>query len=352
MIAKASLNFSTGPVGIAPRIKQVFKKEGISHRSEAFQRLLTQAQNALCAGTKAPFVHILTGSGTLANDVMVGQLKVSREKGLILSNGDFGKRLMSQCKRQGVPYYNYSVDYCVPFDLAAVEAMLQAHPDIKWLLFAHCETSVGFLNPLKALCALAKKYNVRANVDLMSSIGCVELDLSDVSLATASSGKGLASIAGLALLFSNQKWTAAPDLPSYLDLGVYFDKAGVPYTLSPHLLEALAVQLDIVMSPEHWARTQAWSVYLSEKLQKLDWIRLVHAESTHVFTLFLSNQLDSPNSAAQLGEFLQTRGIEVSFQSDALRQANYLQITLMCEHTQKDLDFLIKSMKQYHLNQK
>jgi hypothetical protein len=29
-----------------------------------------------------------------------------------------------------------------------------------------------------------------------------------------------------------------------------------------------------------------------------------------------------------------------------------LQITLMCEHTQKDLDFLIKSMKQYHLNQK
>ena len=347
MVTKASLNFSTGPVGVSRRIKEVLKKEGISHRSEEFQRLLFKAQAALCAGTKAHFAQILTGSGTLANDVMVGQLKISREKGLILNNGDFGKRLMQQCQRQGVPFYSYSVDYCVPFDLEAIENLLKTHADIKWILFAHCETSVGFMNPLQALCALAKKYNVRANVDLMSSIGCMELDLSSVSLATASSGKGLASIAGLAVLFSDKKLTSSPDLPSYLDLGVYFDKNGVPFTLSPHLLESLSVQLDVVMQPEHWAQTKQWSEYLSKALQEISYIRLVHPNPTHVFTLFLHNELDNPTSAAQLGEFLQQKGIEVSFQSDALRQANYLQITLMCEHKQRDLDFLVKSIKQY-----
>jgi aspartate aminotransferase-like enzyme len=347
MVTKASLNFSTGPVGVSRRIKEVFKKEGISHRSDEFQRLLFKTQAALCAGTKAHFAQILTGSGTLANDVMVGQLKISREKGLILSNGDFGKRLMHQCQRQGVPFYSYSVDYCVPFDLAAIENLLKTHTDIQWMLFAHCETSVGFINPLQALCALAKKYAVRANVDLMSSIGCMELDLSSVSLATASSGKGLASIAGLAVLFSDKKLHSAPDLPSYLDLGVYFDKNSVPFTLSPHLLESLSVQLDVVMKPEHWAQTRQWSDYLSNALQKISYIRLVHTQPTHVFTLFLPDALDNPNSAAQLGEFLQHKGIEVSFQSDALRHSNYLQITLMCEHKQRDLDFLVKSIKQY-----
>jgi aspartate aminotransferase-like enzyme len=347
MITKPSLNFSTGPVGMSRRVKRVLKKEGISHRSDAFQQLLLKTQKALCVGTKAHFAQILTGSGTLANDVMVGQLKISREKGLILSNGDFGKRLIHQCQRQGVPFYTYSVDYCTAFDLAAIENLLKTHTDIRWILFAHCETSVGFINPLEALCALAQQYQVRVNVDLMSSMGCMALDLSTVSLATASSGKGLASIAGLAVLFSDKKLVSAPDLPSYLDLGVYFEKNGVPFTLSPHLLEALSEQVEVVMQPEHWRKTQQWSAYLSEKLQKISFIQLLHPQKTHVFTLFLPQALDNPNSAAQLGTFLQTQGIEVSFQSDALHQANYLQIALMCEHTERDLAFLIKSIKAY-----
>ncbi|MEN9611915.1 MAG: hypothetical protein RLZZ628_2729, partial [Bacteroidota bacterium] len=317
MIRKPSLNFSTGPVGMSRRVKTALKKEGISHRSDAFQALLLKTQTTLCAGTKAHFAQILTGSGTLANDVMVGQLKISREKGLILSNGDFGNRLIHQCQRQGVPFYAYCVDYCMAFDLAAIENLLKIHADIKWMLFAHCETSVGFINPLEALCALGQKYQVRVNVDLMSSIGCMPLDLSTVSLATASSGKGLASIAGLAVLFSDKKLISAPDLPSYLDLGVYFEKNGVPFTLSPHLLEALSEQAEVVMKPQHWAKTQQWSVYLSDALHKISFIQLVHTQKTHVFTLFLPKALDNPNSAAALGTFLQTQGIEVSFQSDA-----------------------------------
>ena len=39
------------------------------------------------------------GSGTLANDVIAGQLSLLGEPGLILSNGEFGERLMDQAWR-------------------------------------------------------------------------------------------------------------------------------------------------------------------------------------------------------------------------------------------------------------
>jgi aspartate aminotransferase-like enzyme len=343
----SNLNFSTGPVGMADRVKKVFQKEGISHRSEAFQILLADTQASLCQATKARFAHILTGSGTLANEVMLGQLKISNEKGLVLNNGEFGLRLIKQCERQNIPIEHYSIGIGEAFDLAAIERLLQGDASIKWLLFVHCETSVGFFNPMQELCLLAKKYGVRSNVDLMSSFACCETDLSLVSLATASSGKGLASVAGLAVLFSNQLLASSPNLPSYLDLGFYFDKKGVPFTLSPHLLEAISIQSKYVLSPRHWQKTKQHSDYLLEAFKKMEHIELVHYLPTHVFTLYLKNQLHVAGSSAALGEYLQGEGIETSFQSDGLRNFNHLQIALMGEHSHEEVALLVEKIDAY-----
>jgi aspartate aminotransferase-like enzyme len=343
----SNLNFSTGPVGMAERVKKIFQKEGISHRSEAFQTLLAQTQKTLCQATNARFVHILTGSGTLANEVMLSQLKISNEKGLVLNNGEFGLRLIKQCERQNIPIEQYSIGIGEAFDLGAIEQLLQQDPSIKWLLFVHCETSVGFFNPMNELCLLAKKYGVRANVDLMSSFACCETDLSLVTMATASSGKGLASVAGLAILFSNQALQSSPNLPSYLDLGFYFDKKGVPFTLSPHLLEAIFLQSKYVMQPRHWQKTKQHGDYLLDAFKKMPHIELVHYLPTHVFTLFIKDQLHVSGSSAALGEYLQKEGIETSFQSDGLRSFNHLQIALMGEHTREEVAFLVEKINAY-----
>jgi aspartate aminotransferase-like enzyme len=51
------------------------------------------------------------GSGTLANDVITAQLSLKPDKGLILSNGEFGRRLVGQARRFAISFETLSVDW-------------------------------------------------------------------------------------------------------------------------------------------------------------------------------------------------------------------------------------------------
>ncbi len=61
------------------------------------------------------------GSGTLANDVVAGQLSLLGGRGLILSNGEFGERLMDQARRLNLKFDALKFDWGKPLDLAMVE---------------------------------------------------------------------------------------------------------------------------------------------------------------------------------------------------------------------------------------
>ena len=91
---------------------------------------------------------------------------------------------------------------------------------------------------------VAERYGARLALDTVSSIGTVPLDLRGVALATASSAKGLGAIAGLALVLTQDIPAIAPEfLPRYLDLGLYLNGDGVPFTGSSPLVGALAGSL-------------------------------------------------------------------------------------------------------------
>ena len=64
----------------------------------------------LCEITDAPNVEILLGSGTLANDMVAAQLSVHSEPGLILSNGEFGDRLIDHARRFGLHAHRHTDD--------------------------------------------------------------------------------------------------------------------------------------------------------------------------------------------------------------------------------------------------
>ena len=63
--------FYPGPVALGEPIVQ----STLSHRSEKFQQELTQMKEQLCQLTQSNIVIPLVGTGTLANDAMLGQLK-------------------------------------------------------------------------------------------------------------------------------------------------------------------------------------------------------------------------------------------------------------------------------------
>ena len=92
------------------------------------------------------------------------------------------------------------------------------------------------------------------------------LDLSQVWLATSTSGKALGALPGLALVFHNEALTPAPDrLPRYLDLGLYNAAQGVPFTILTSLVYALDAALAYV-SAEHLAQTAVDSAELRRRL--------------------------------------------------------------------------------------
>src|SRR5207244_7657751 len=90
-----------------------------------------------------------------------------------------------------------------PWDLDEVDDALAGEPPGSWIWGVHQESSTGVLNDLPGLVGLARKSGIRVCVDCISSLGAVPLDLSEVYLATAATGKSLGAIAGAAIIFAD-----------------------------------------------------------------------------------------------------------------------------------------------------
>jgi aspartate aminotransferase-like enzyme len=161
-------------------------------------------------------------------------------------------------------------------------------------------------------------------------LGVVDVDLRDLFLATATSGKALGAITGLALLFYNAPLAPAPEqLPSYLDLGSYRKARGIPYTINTNLVYALSLAL------EHFGtRTDSMVArdgrVLRAALRGMG-LRVLAPEevaSPAVITIVLPGEV----SSVAVGDGLATRGFLVSYQSRYLVERNWIQICLMGDY--------------------
>src|SRR5438105_4765238 len=90
----SAVNFLPGPVTVRREVRRAFEQAPESHRAEAFVKDLEATKKLLCELVHAGKVELLLGSGTLANDVIAAQLSLENKRGLILSNGEFGERLI------------------------------------------------------------------------------------------------------------------------------------------------------------------------------------------------------------------------------------------------------------------
>src|SRR5262249_8203608 len=154
-------------------------------------------------------------------------LKREGRRGLVLSNGEFGERLLDHAARNGLPHAVLKREWGRRFELDALGRLLDREPSVAWIWAVHCETSTGMLNDLQALAGLCRARGLELCLDCISSIGVVPLDLGDVHLASGVGNKGLGSYPGLALVFHRDPIAAAGGaLPRYLDLGYYAECDG------------------------------------------------------------------------------------------------------------------------------
>ncbi|HLP76394.1 MAG TPA: GNAT family N-acyltransferase, partial [Candidatus Paceibacterota bacterium] len=152
----SAVNFLPGPVAIRRDVRRAFEQAPESHRADAFLKDFRATKLALTNLTKAKDVAFFLGSGTLANDVVGAQLSLETQPGIVLSNGEFGQRLIDQARRFQLKFQAIEFDWGKPFDFQAIRKALEASPAPGWLWCTHCETSTSVLNDidtLKALCA-------------------------------------------------------------------------------------------------------------------------------------------------------------------------------------------------------
>ncbi len=323
------VNFLPGPVNIPAAVRKVFGMEPVSHRADQFMADVQTVKRRLCKLVGAGNVELLFGSGTLANEAVAAQISLLNCKGVVLSNGEFGNRLVDQATRWRLDFEALHADWGAPFDYGAVERMLEQDPKIGWLWCVHSETSTGVLNDLTQLIGICQKRNVRLCLDCISSIGAVPVALRDVYLATGTSGKALASFSGIAMVFYNHSVSPAPhSLPRYLDLGYYAATNGVPFTILSDLLYALRTALDY-FEANRFTNIERMAQELRKGLAQLG-MQVVVAEknaSPAVTTIVLPTALDS----VWLGDQLLEQGYLLSYKSQYLVKRNWIQVCLMGE---------------------
>lgn len=323
----APVSFMPGPVEIGPAVQQAFAQPPISHRSAPFLEMVADVKERLAALTGASGVELLLGSGTLGNDVVAAQLKLLQGRGLLLTNGEFGDRLVDHGCRMGLEFESLGFAWGDPYDLAAVEKHLAGNPDIAWLWTVHCETSTGILNDLAGLESLCRRYRVRLCLDCTSSLGTVPVDLRRVYLASSVSGKGLAAFPGVSLVFCNHLVAADARLPRYLDLGYYREKDGTPFTHSSNLVAALRQALLDLQAEERFETIRRLSEQLRGRLAAagFDLVGEAPQSSPAVISIALPEQM----SSLRFGEDMERRGWLLSYRSGYLLERNIVQICLM-----------------------
>ena len=329
-------NLLSGPVAIHPDVMQAFARAPQSHRSAAFVEELRALKTSLRTVTKAADVQLLLGSGTLANDVVAAQLSLLGGHGVVASNGEFGERLADHASRARLSFEHVRAEWGEPLDFDAV-----AKRDFDWLWITACETSTGVLNDIAAASELCRARGAKLVLDCVSAIGAVPLDLSNVWLATGTSGKALASFAGLALVFHQHPVAVSGSIPRYLDLGIYA-RDGVPFTQSSNLVHALRVAVDRVDWTARFEQVTSIGAWLRGRLRETG-LTVVgdHAlPAPHVITLALPAEIHSDDAARAL----ERSGFLIGHASGYLRERNWIQICLMGEVTREVLPSLLRAL--------
>ena len=340
------LNLMPGPVITTPEVDAAFSAPAISHRSPAFLDQLSSVRTSLCELTGARDVQVLAGSGSLGNSVVAAQLALHATTGLVISNGEFGERLAAEARRAGLRFDWLKLRWGDTFDLEHVKTFIGRVPRGGWIWVVHHETSTGILNPLDEVKQLAADHGLHVCVDCISSIGAVRVDLRGIHLATGTSGKGLGSYPGLALVFHDYNPSPAPDrLPSYIDLGHWASHASSPHTHSSNMVGALATALRTV-GPERIRRIENNARWVRQTLQSRG-LSIVAPESA-ACPAVITLDLGDTGNAAQLGEELEQRGFSLNFRSSHLRSRNWIQLSLLGDPPRAGLERFLHTLKVAH----
>jgi len=197
--------FSPGPVTLSEVVKQSLPHPDMCHRVPEFEEIMKSTQKNLKKIYKANddyTVLLITGSGTAANETVISSHYSDNDHVLLIRNGEFGNRLEELFNTHNVKVSVLSYEWNEFPVLADVEKKLKEDSSITGLAIVHHETSVGMINPVSQIGALANQYGKTYYVDAVSAVGGEDINVvrDHVDYCTTSSNKCLAGYPGVGII--------------------------------------------------------------------------------------------------------------------------------------------------------
>ncbi len=129
----------------------------------------------------------ISGTGTAGMELSIHNLIEPKDNVLILSNGVFGMRMWQAVNRIGAQVDNMNFKWGTPIKVDAVKEKLE-QKSYKIVATVHSETSTGVENPISEISKLVKDTDSLYLVDMVSSLGGIEVKVDDWGIDAAFSG--------------------------------------------------------------------------------------------------------------------------------------------------------------------
>jgi 2-aminoethylphosphonate aminotransferase len=359
---KRNILLNPGPATTSDTVKYAMVVPDICPRELEFGELTLSVRNDLIKAAHGEKNHtcvMLTSSGTGGVEACLTSVVPHDKKVLILNNGAYGERMQKICDAYDISHIDYNQEWGFALDLNNVEQLLiENQEDISHIAFIHHETTVGILNSIPNISALASKYNVEIIVDAMSSFAGMDINVErdNVHYLVSSSNKCIQGMAGISFVFCNlnslMKTKELKKRNFYFNLlenHLYLEK-NKQFLFTPPVQTLYALRQAITEyfsegAENRYARYESMYVVMKNKIKELGFKFLVD-EKDHAKLLTAILDPESPNySFNEMHDYLFERGFTIY--PGKVGNKNTFRLSNIGQIYPKDIENFLKVFEDY-----
>ncbi|MCL1847400.1 MAG: 2-aminoethylphosphonate--pyruvate transaminase [Coriobacteriia bacterium] len=181
------------------------------YNEEVVQNVRRRLVALATAHTQDYTAVLMQGSGSFSVEACLGSALGPEGKLLIMSNGAYGKRMVTIAETLRLNHVEYALIETEAPSAQALAGILAADAGITHVAMVHCETTTGMLNPLDEIAAVVRDCGKIFIVDAMSSFGGIPFDVDELGIdfLISSSNKCIQGVPGFGFVIARRAVLAA-----------------------------------------------------------------------------------------------------------------------------------------------
>ncbi len=178
-----------GPSDVPPRVLQAMSAPCIGHLDPYFLQVMDETQQLLrfLFQTKNPLTIPVSGTGSSGMETCLVNLVEPGDTVLVCVNGVFGTRICDIVQRIGGDLIRIDAPWGRAIDPEDVRRAIQVNR-VDIVAVVHAETSTGACSPIKDISKTAHEAGALFLVDMVTSLGGMEVALDEMGIDAAFSG--------------------------------------------------------------------------------------------------------------------------------------------------------------------